>query len=619
MNPKTRISFLLSPLSCLLLFSGCTSKSRPAPQVVVPAIQFTDVTKQAGIDFQHTNGAFGLRMMPETIGSGVCVFDYDGDGWPDIYFVNGREWSDKEIKEYLANSGKPQHGKVDLPKNHKKVTGTLHRNVGNGTFQDVTKGSGLEVEICGQGASAADYDGDGKTDLYVTAWPHNYLFRNQGNGKFIDVTKEAGVAASNWSSAAVWLDFNKDGYLDLFVGRYLNWSPKLEKYNTAVGIHGPERAYGGPDFYQGLTPILYLNRGDGTFQDVSLKMGVASLKLQGKTKPLLGKTLGAVALDYDRDGWMDIAVCNDRIRNFLFHNRQGRFEEVAEISNFAFANNGTQRAGMGVDATDTDHSAYESLAVGNFDQERLGLFQNFGGKMFWDVALLSDAGRASFNRLTFGCVFADFDNDTWPDVMAANGHIQPGVDGVRRDTAHAQAPLLLKNTGPQQMTSPLSPTEKFSYATFTEPAAWINPMPHIVGRGLAAADFDRDGDVDAIFSSNGGPALLLRNDSVGQGHSLRITLLALGTNHEAIGAVVWAETGKVSLRRTVRAGNSYVSQSELPLTFGLGAIQTIETLTVRWPSEKTSVFNNVKADQEMVISETKGIISTTSLKARSGL
>ncbi len=346
--------------------------------------------------------------------------------------------------------------------------------------------------------------------------------------------------------------------------------------------------------------------------------GIATIKENGKLRPLLGKTLGAVALDYDRDGWMDIAVCNDRLRNFLFHNRQGHFEEVGKVANFAFANSGAERAGMGTDAADTDHSAYESLVVGNFDQERLGLFQNFGGKMFWDVALLSDAGQASFNKLTFGCVFADFDNDTWTDVVTANGHIQPGVDGMRKDTAHAQTPLLLKNIGPRQMNSPLSPNEKFSYATFTEPPDWITPMPRLVGRGLAAADFDRDGDVDLIFTSNGGPSFLLRNDSPTMGHSLRVTLSASGKNHEAIGAVIWVDLDKVSLRRTVRAGHSYVSQSELPVTIGLGAAQKVNSLTVRWPSGKTSVFANVKADRELTISEGKGITHQAPLKTRSG-
>jgi enediyne biosynthesis protein E4 len=513
--------------------------------------RLTDVTRAAGIDFRHNTGAFGAKYLPETMGPGCAFLDYDGDGWLDILLANGCDWP-----------------------GHKKQHSTLrlYRNNRNGTFTDVTAAAGLAVEMYAMGIAVADYDNDGFPDILVTAVGQNRLFRNNGKGQFVDVTAKAGLGGrSAFSTSAMWVDYNRDGLLDLFVCNYVQWSPE---HDVFCASDGKNKSYCTPEAYRGSTCWLFHNRGDGTFEDVTAKSGIFDTS---------SKALGVALLDSDRDGWPDLAVANDTQPNKLYRNRRdGTFEEIGVRAGIAFSEDGRARAGMGIDAADFDNSGASGIAVTNFDNEMVALFRPGAGGAFADIATRSGVGGPSRSTLGFGCAFFDADLDGRLDLAVANGHIDATARNLRPGATYAQPPHLFLNLG----------GGRFRDAAAEAGAEFAAPK---VARGLACGDFDNDGDVDLLITTNGGPALLYRNDLANGNRSLRLRLKGTKSNRDGIGAVVRAFTPEGAQMRTVRSGSSYLSQSELAVTFGLGKRDAALKVVVEWPSGSTQEFANVKA------------------------
>jgi len=513
--------------------------------------QMRDVTRAAGIDFRHNTGAFGEKYLPETMGPGCAFLDYDGDGWIDILLANGCDWP-----------------------GHKKQHSTLrlYRNNRNGTFTDVTAAAGLAVEMYGMGVAVADYDNDGFPDILVTAVGQNRLFRNNGKGQFVDVTAKAGLGGrSAFSTSAMWVDYNRDGLLDLFVCNYVQWSPQHDVFCAA---DGKNKSYCTPEAYRGSTCWLFRNRGDGTFEDVTAKSGIFDTS---------SKALGVALLDFDRDGWPDLAVANDTQPNKLYRNRRdGTFEEIGVRAGIAFSEDGRARAGMGIDAADFENSGVSGIAVTNFDNEMVALFRPGTGGAFADIATRSGVGAPSRSTLGFGCAFFDADLDGRLDLAVANGHIDATARNLRPGATYAQPPHLFLNLG----------GGRFRDAAAEAGGEFAAPK---VARGLAYGDFDNDGDVDLLITTNGGPALLYRNDVANGNRSLRLRLTGTKSNRDGIGAVVRAFTPDGAQMRTVRSGSSYLSQSELAVTFGLGKRDAAQKVVVEWPSGATQEFPNVKA------------------------
>ena len=415
--------------------------------------RFTDVTQTAGIKFRHLNGAFGRKFLPETMGSGAAWLDADGDGWQDILLINSRNWP-----------GQPSRGGRQA----------LFRNNRNGTFSDVTATSGLGLEMYGMGVAAADYDNDGLTDVYLTGLGGNRLMRGASGGRFVDVTAASGVAASGFSTSAAWLDYDTDGKLDLFVARYVQWSIDKDLHCT---LDGKTKSYCTPESYAGESALLFRNRGDGTFLDVTRAAGLHDPA---------SKALGVALVDYDTDGRVDIFVANDTQPNRLYRNRgNGSFIDVATTAGVAFNEAGVARAGMGVDAADYDGSGRASLVIGNFSNEMMALYTNEGNGLFIDEAPTSTIGRTSLLSLTFGCFFFDYDLDGWPDIFAANGHVADDIQTVQPHVSYAQAPHVFRNLG----------SRKFEAVTARLGAALQLPT---VARGAAYGDFDLDGDPDLL-------------------------------------------------------------------------------------------------------------------------
>ena len=623
-----RLWFVLTTL-CTAALVGCGDKPQPTSVAAAPTaaptsvpsipLKFTDVTARAGIHFQHNNGASGLKWIPESVGAGAVFFDYNGDGLPDIFFVNGRNWTPAEVKEYEKTpwgpmefayhqkKGGPMRRDIPPPPPPRPGAGVLYRNNGDGSFTDVTRGSGLDTPMYGMGASSADYDNDGRPDLLVTAWPRSYLFHNvsgAGAPRFQEVSEQAGVHDPGWSTSAAWLDYDKDGRLDLFVCHYVKWSPGEDVFGTINGRVGP-KSYVGPQQYHGELNRLFHNEGGGRFRDVSARSGI-----QGKPgEPLESKSLGVVLCDVNSDGWPDLFVANDMMRNYLLqNNRDGTFGEVATIMGVAYSSEGHRRAGMGVDMADIDLSGHDSLLIGNFDGQMLGLYQ-FQGGTFKDIAPESEVGRASARYLTFGLAFVDVDNDGLPDIFTANGHVQDDIaQNNSRGITYAEPPLLLRNEG----------GARFRDISAQSGEALKRPM---VARGLAYADFDGDGDEDVLLTSNGGPPCLLRNDGGSKNNSIRLLLQGTKSNRSAIGARVEAQvqapggapSGARTLQRVVRGSSSYCSQNELPLTLGLG--QAAEaSLAVRWPSGASTLLGTVKAGQSITVVEGQGIVKRQPLR-----
>ena len=517
---------------------------------------FTDITAAAGITFRHENGAFGKKYLPETMGSGVAVFDADGDGSLDLFFVNGKSWP-----------GQPA----------KPAAPALYRNH-DGTFTDVTAASGLSTPAYGLGVAAGDFDNDGRPDLYVTALDGNHLYRNLGGMKFADVTSQAGVAGGGFSTSAAWFDYDRDGRLDLFVARYVEWTPGGDKF---CSFDGKNKSYCTPEAFKGQSPQLFHNLGNGRFEDVTARAGL---------NDPAEKALGVALIDYNSDGWLDIFVANDTQPNRLFENRHdGTFKDVALAAGVAVNEAGKPRAGMGVDAADYDNSGRQSLVIGNFSNEMIALYRNEGNGLFTDEAPGSTLGKASMLTLTFGCVFFDYDNDGRLDIFAANGHVADDIQAVQTRVRYAQPPHLFRNLG----------NKRFEVADTTAGPDFARPM---VGRGAAYADYDGDGDLDLVITDNNGAARLLRNDGGNRNHYLRVRTVGTTSNRDGIGARVTVTAAGRRQWAVVKTGSSYCSQSELPLTFGLGAAAVPARVEVRWPSGRVDVVD-ARADTTTTIRE----------------
>ena len=527
--------------------------------------RFADATAAAGIQFRHNSGAFGKKYLPETMGSGVTFLDADGDGWQDLFFVQSKNWpSQKARPSYPA----------------------LYRNNRDGTFADITRASGLAVETYGMGAAAADYDNDGDTDIYLTALGPNRLYRNAGGGRFEDVTSRAGVGDPGFSASAAWLDYDRDGRLDLFVTNYVEWSIESDRF---CSLDGKSKSYCTPEAYKGQSPTLYRNRGDGTFENVTKGARIYDPA---------NKMLGVALIDYDSDGDVDLFGANDTQPNRLYRNNgDGTFADVALAAGVAFNDAGVARAGMGVDAADYDGSGRESLVIGNFSNELIALYANQGNGLFVDEAPRSAIGRASQLTLTFACFFFDFDLDGLPDIFAANGHVADDINAVQKNISYAQPPHLFRNTG----------GGKFEVVSGSVGPAFTQPA---VARGAAYGDYDQDGDLDLVITTNNGPARLLRNDG-GPNRAVRITMRGGASNRDGVGAKVRVMMdGGAARRAMVKTGSSYLSQSELPLTFGLGQASKITAVEVTWPTGKVEKLSGAAVNHAITIQEGKGIVSS---------
>jgi hypothetical protein len=534
------------------------------PTAASPGFRFVDVTSSSGIQFQHNSGAFGGKFLPETLGSGCAFLDYDRDGWQDILLINGMDW--------------PGH-------KQRRSTLRLYHNNGNDSFTDVTSRAGLDIEMYGMGVAVGDYDNDGFPDILVTCVGQNRLFHNTGKGTFVDVTNSSGLGKRlGFSTSALWFDYDRDGLLDLFICNYVKWSPEHDVFCSLDGKH---KSYCTPEAYRGETCWLFHNRGNGTFEDVTASSGIFDSS---------SKSLGVAMLNKDKDqsGWPDLLVANDTQPNKLYRNqRNGTFKDAAVEVGLAFSSEGKARAGMGVDVADFENSGRSGVAITNFDNEMMGLYL-FGGRTSEDVAAQAGVGLASKNSLGFGCVFLDSNLDGWLDLAVANGHIDETVRNIRGNVGYAQPPLLFLNNG------------KGSFRDIAAEVGGGFEQPK-VGRGLAYGDFDRDGDLDLLLTTNNGPAYLYRNDQLGGNRSIRFRLVGTKSNRDAIGATVRIVSGDLSQSRMVKSGSSYLSQSELPVTFGLEKRNRVESVVITWPSGRIEEFKNLAAGRCYECTEGKGV------------
>ncbi len=539
-------------------------------QSAKPVQQFTDVTQASGLRFTHNNGAFGKKYLPETLGAGAAFLDFDGDGWQDVLLVNGEDWP-----------GRPQ----------RPSTLKLFRNNRNGTFSDATRAAGLAVRLYGMGVAVGDFDNDGHDDVFVSALGQSRLFRNTGRGTFADVTKEAGLAGPDeFSTSAAWVDYDKDGRLDLFVANYVQWSIKNDLFCT---LDGTRKSYCTPESYRGASARMWRNLGDGKFQDTTRAAGLFDPTSKG---------LGIAVLDANQDGWPDLLLVNDTQPNKLYVNTgKGSFTEKGVLAGVAFSEDGVARAGMGVDAADYDRSGRPSILISNFSNQMMALYHNEGNGLFVDEAPRSEVGRNSLLTLGFACFFLDYDLDGWLDIFVANGHIENEIERIQRRVSYAQPPHVFRNLG----------DGRFQETTSSLGAGFARAR---VARGAAYADFDNDGDLDLLVTTNGGPAYLFRNDG-SQNRSLRIQLKGTRSNRNGLGAVVSVRSGDARQQQVLRSGSSYLSQSELVLTFGLGLHSQADEVEVRWPSGTVDRFTNVKAGQWILVEEGKRIVSAAPLGA----
>jgi len=557
-----------------------TAPGRSASGVPPPNVRFTDVTAAAGIRFVHANGARGEKLLPETMGGGVVVFDLDGDHDSDLLFLNGTSWS------------------ADGP----VTTAALYRNDtppgGTWRFIDITAGSGLEVPLYGMGAAAGDFDADGRVDLFLTCVGTNHLFRNLGAGRFQDVTVVAGVGGSDqWSTAAAWFDLDHDGDLDLFVGNYVGWTPELDRrINTT--LVGGGRAYGQPWNFPGTFPFLYRNDtapgGPPRFTDITAASG---LQVRNPASNLpMAKTLAVAPIDLNNDGWMDLVVANDTVQNFVFTNRHnGTFTEVGAQTGIAFDSYGHPRGAMGIDAARFRDDDALGIAIGNFANEMNALYVSQPSQdhlLFADEALTEGIGPASRLLLKFGLFFFDYDLDGRLDVLTANGHIEEEIEKLQSDVRYRQPAQLFWNAGGGPSFQPV--TETHSGPDLFQPR---------VGRGSAFADFDQDGDPDVVICQVNGPPVLLRNDQQLGHHWLRLRLVGRHGNTGAIGAWVRARVAGRTLARQVMPTRSYLSQSELTVTLGLGKSARVEGLQIRWPNGRDQILAVPDSDREIEVVE----------------
>ena len=540
-----------------------------------PAVSFADATAESGIDFTHVTGAHGQKYLPETMGAGAALLDYDGDGKQDLFLVQGAEW--------------PDHAKEPAP------TCKLFRNLGGMKFEDVTAATGAGLALLGMGATSADYDGDGDADLFVTALGPNHLLRNDG-GKFTDVTDASGLKTATWtdkegrvhpcwSTSAAWLDYDCDGVLDLFICGYVHWSIENDVWDT---ITGTGKSYTIPTKYEADSCRLWRGKGDGTFEDVTKAAGIERND---------SKALGCAVADVNGDGRPDIAVANDTQPNYLFVSQPGGgYLETANEAGVAYDEIGRARAGMGIDAADLCNDGKLCISIGNFSGEPVSMYTQTGSdKVFFvDRAGASRVSTPTNLSLTFAIVFADYDLDGCQDMLVCNGHIEPEINTRNKDVHYEQPTQLFWNRGD---------------GTFADVSATSGKVltDKVVARGAAAGDLDGDGDVDFVVTQNGRKAFVIRNDQALENRWIRIRPRGAGKNTDALGATISLASGGRTLRRDVRTGSSYLSQCDMAPTFGLGAAAGDKvTVDVRWPSGRKERFADLAVDREHAVAEGKG-------------
>ena len=520
---------------------------------------------QSGIAWVHENAMSESRYLPETMGPGVAFFDYDNDGWTDIFLVNS--------------------GAADFYKPAAPLRNALYRNNRNGTFTDVTDKAGVAGgREFGMGCAIADYDNDGYADILVTAYGRCTLYHNNGDGTFSDVTGKAGLAAPGWTTSAVWVDYDNDGKLDLFLCSFVQYAANSEVYcgDNKLG----RRFYCIPRVFKPTSSLLFHNNGDGTFKDVSAGTDI---------QRALGKALGVVATDINGDGLMDLFVANDTVQNFLFANRgKGRWEEIGLMAEVAFSANGTPRSGMGVDAADFDGDGKQDLFVANVDQEMFSLYKNNGNEFFSDVAARNGVSQATRLLSGWGLKFFDYDNDGRVDLFLANGHPDDMIEKYSQQVRYKEPLLLFHNEG----------------AKLANVSAQAGPVFQKVfpARGLAVGDYDNDGRLDVLIGNNGGAPVLLKNNAGGGNHWIGLKLQGTACNRDAVGAAIaWSVNG-VARSRLKANGGSYLSSHDMREVLGLGPAAKIDWLEIKWPqpSGRVERFTDVPVDRYVTIVEGKG-------------
>ena len=555
--------------------TGSASAARTDP----PSVRFTDVTATAGITFVHRNGAYGDKLLPESMGGGVAFFDYDNDGAPDLLFVNSTDWP--------GHAGSATKGSRTMQ---------LWHNDGSGHFVDATPGSGLDVNFYGMGVACGDYDNDGLVDVFITGVGENRLFKNLGGGKFADVTRLAGFPTNSgqWSTSAAWLDFDNDGRLDLFVCNYVEWSAELD-HKAAFTYDGQTRAYGPPKNFRGSFPTLYHNEGNGRFTDMSARAGIQIKNPSGEP---LAKALGVAPVDLDGDGWIDIIVANDTVQNLVFRNeKNGMFREIGARSGIAFDSFGATRGAMGIDTARFREDDALAVAIGNFANEMNSLYVTQSDPLhFADEADDTGLGSASKHLLKFGLFFFDYDLDGRLDVLTANGHLDPDIERFQPQQQYRQPAQLFWNHGGGRATQ---------FVPVTAASAGPDLFKPMVGRGSACADIDGDGDLDVVLTQIAGPPLLLRNDQQLHHHWVRLKLKGTNSNRDAIGAWVKLRAGGRILAQQVMPTKGYLSQSELTLTFGLGMATGIDEAEVTWPGGHKQRLDGLRIDSVNAIQEAR--------------